>query len=436
MQPARMLIVILLAAGLLGSMVTGAAIYARLVYLSAAVLAVSGLWAITALNGVSLTRRARSLRASVGDYFEEYYELENRSRLIRLWLEITNQSTLPGAGGSRLLTNVGGHEKRAYTARTWITRRGAFPLGPTVVTSGDPLGLFRRSRVFPARDSLLVLPKIIPLESFPVVAGLLPGGRAIREKSPDVTPHASGVREYATGDPLKRIHWPSTARRNVLMVKEFERDPQEQVWIFLDVQRAGHYEQPYQPPLVADWIVSRRPEISLPPSTLEYGVSISASLAHYFLNQRRAVGFVSAGQVLTVIQPERSQRQEIKILETLAFVKGDGSMPLAGVVDAQLMQIASGSSVILITPSSRADVLLAVRNLQRRSLHPLVILLDAQSFGGSPNEALAQSIRALGVPVCRVACGDDLAAVLGAFAARHTPKETQLWNQPSYIPST
>ncbi|MEJ5226125.1 MAG: hypothetical protein WHV44_16815, partial [Anaerolineales bacterium] len=189
-QPGRTLVVILLAAGLLGSIITGAAIYARLVYLSAAVLAVSGLWAITALNGVSLTRRARSLRASVGDYFEEYYELENHSRLIRLWLEITNLSTLPGAGGSRLLTNVGGREKRAYTARTWITRRGAFPLGPTVVTSGDPLGLFRRSRTFPARDSLLVLPKIIPLESFPVVAGLLPGGRAIREKSPDVTPHA------------------------------------------------------------------------------------------------------------------------------------------------------------------------------------------------------------------------------------------------------
>ncbi|MEJ5225119.1 MAG: DUF58 domain-containing protein, partial [Anaerolineales bacterium] len=245
-----------------------------------------------------------------------------------------------------------------------------------------------------------------------------------------------GVREYATGDPLKRIHWPSTARRSALMVKEFERDPQEQVWIFLDVQRTVHYEQPYQPPLIADWIVSRRPEISLPPSTLEYGVSISASLAHYFLNQRRAVGFVSAGQVLTVIQPERSQRQEIKILETLAFVKGDGSMPLAGVVDAQLMQIASGSSIMLITPSVRADVLLAVRSLQRRSLHPLVILLDAQSFGGPSNEGLAQSIQALGVPVCHVACGDDLAAVLGAFAGRYTPKETQLWRHPSFIPST
>lgn len=432
----RTLILALLIAGLLGSMVTGAAIYSRLVYLAVTVLVVSGVWALTALNGVSVTRRARSLRASVGDYFEEYYELENRSRLIRLWLEIANHSPVPGAAGSRLLTNVGRREKRAYTARTWLTRRGAFPLGPTVVSSGDPLGLFRRSRSFPARDSLLVLPKIIPLTHFPVVAGLLPGGRAIRQKSPHVTPHAAGVREYATGDPLKRIHWPSTARRNALMVKEFERDPQEQVWIFLDVQRTVHYEQPYQPPPVADWIFNRRPEISLPPDTLEYGVSISASLAHYFLNQRRAVGFVSAGQVLTVLQAERSQRQEIKILETLAFVKADGHMPLAGVVDAQLMQIASGSSVMLITSSSRADVLLAVRNLQRRSLHPLLILLDSQSFGGPSNGTLAQSIQSLGAPVCRVACGDDLSVVLGAFAARFTPKETQLWNQPSYTPST
>ena len=58
-----------------------------------------------------------------------------------------------------------------------------------------------------------------------------------------------GVREYVDGDPLNRIHWMSTARRDRLMVKEFELDPQSDVWIFLDAEREVQSTLPYEPSL-------------------------------------------------------------------------------------------------------------------------------------------------------------------------------------------
>ena len=33
----------------------------------------------------------------------------------------------------------------------------------------------------------------------------------------ETTPYAASVREYYRGDPLNRIHWPSTARRSLYM---------------------------------------------------------------------------------------------------------------------------------------------------------------------------------------------------------------------------
>jgi len=432
----RILVLIFFLSGLVGVAVTGAAVYVRMVYLGATVIILSGFWTLISLRGVSVSRLARSLRANVGDIFEEYFEVDNTSRIMRLWIEVSNRSEIPFAAGSRILTRIGGREKRSYSARTWLIKRGAYPLGPTVISSGDPFGIFRRSREFASTESLLVLPKITPIEQFPAIAGLLPGGKAIREKSQDITPHASGVREYVTGDPLKRIHWASTARKDALMVKEFERDPQQQIWIFLDVYKPIQYELPYTPPEVPDWLFGRHPDIKVPPSSLEYGVSISASLAHYFLNQRRAVGFVSAGQVFTVIQADRSERQEFKILETLAFVKGDGNMPLAALVDAELMQMSSGSSAILITSSTNPDTLLAARNLQRRNLHPTVILLDAESFGGPKGSAeLMRTLQENGVAVCPVSCQDNIAAALEAFASQNSFQESRLWQKPQYIPS-
>jgi uncharacterized protein (DUF58 family) len=271
---------------------------------------------------------------------------------------------------------------------------------------------------------------IIPIANFPSPAGLLPGGKAIQRKSYDVTPHASGVREYVHGDPLKRIHWPSTARRGKLMVKEFEQDPQSELWIFLDAQRSVQAELPFEAPTVRDnWIFSRRPEIHLPPSTLEYGVSLAASLAHYFIEERRAVGFVTDGPVYTVISAERSERQESKVLETLAFVTGEGTLPLASLVDLQSPQMPLGSSALLITPSVDDDVALAVELLQRRNLRPLILLLMAQTFGGrAGSEELAAKLERRGIPVCKVYNNANLGEMLAGFAALHRQQENRSWH--------
>ncbi len=45
--------------------------------------------------------------------------------------EIVNESKLPGASGSRLLTRIGGHRTVTYLSRTYLTQRGRFALGPT-----------------------------------------------------------------------------------------------------------------------------------------------------------------------------------------------------------------------------------------------------------------------------------------------------------------
>jgi uncharacterized protein (DUF58 family) len=423
------LFLILLLIGVLGMTTTGALLYVRLVYMGTLLLVITWLWTRISLRNLRIVRRARSLRASVGDIFEESFELVNTSYLPRLFVEVQNKSRLPSAAGSRVLTLIGGKENRSYQARTWLTQRGAFPLGPTCLVSGDPFGFFTVNQEFPSTRSLLVLPLIIPITDFPSPAGLLPGGKAIQRKSYDVTPHASGVREYVHGDALKRIHWPSTARRGKLMVKEFEQDPQSELWIFLDAQRFVQAGLPYERPEARDnWIFARRPEIHLPPSTLEYGVSIAASLAHYFIEQRRAVGFVTGGPVYTVIPAERSERQESKVLETLAFVSGEGTLPLASLVDLHSPQMPLGSSALLITPSVKDDVVLAVELLQRRNLRPIILLLMANTFGGAAgSEELAVKLERRGIPVCKIYNNANLADTLAAFSALHRQQENRSW---------
>ncbi|MBI5825987.1 MAG: DUF58 domain-containing protein [Chloroflexi bacterium] len=433
MRAGRILLALLFVVGLLGVVFNGAIIYTRFFLISVLLGIVGWVWMRWSASGLSLTRGSRVLRANVGDVFEENYEAINNSRIPAAWIEVLNKSTLPNAAGSRLFTFVLGRQRRSYLARTWLTRRGGFQLGPTQISAGDPFGLFSAGKVIAPRETLIVFPVIHEIQSFPYPPGMLPGGQVIRRKSYDITPHAAGVREYVHGDAMKRIHWPTTARRGQLMVKEFEQDPQAEIWLYLDSQKAIHYEKPYQQeelPLDSMMFV-KRPKFKLPPSTLEYSVSITASLAHYFIGQHRSVGYVSAGQTFTVHPAERSERQEAKILETLAFVEANGALSIAALVTAQASQLPQGSSVILVTPTVRDDIVHAVDDLQMRYLRPVVVLLETESFGGPRGtESLINSLRERRVPVTVIRCDDDLSQALSEIPTNFKSQDMRAWQKP------
>jgi len=150
----RALVALLICVGLAGVAVGGPTFYSRMLYVGLLLTAGAWVWVHLVGRSLRLTRRPEFLRASVGDIFKEQYEIHNLGRLPGGWVELYNEMPIPRAAGSRLLTRLLPHENQTYVARSWLTRRGAFPIGPTLITVSDPLGLFRVERRFPAEKTL------------------------------------------------------------------------------------------------------------------------------------------------------------------------------------------------------------------------------------------------------------------------------------------
>jgi len=99
-------------------------------------------------------------------------------------------------------------------------------------------------------------------------------------------------------------------------------------------------------------------------------------------------------------------------------------------VAAQAGQLPQGSSAILVTPTVFPELLAAVDDLQRRNLRPVVVLLIADSFGGSKGgEELYSTLFERNVPVCRIYCGADLSLELSGFSASMTSQDSS-WRRP------
>lgn len=409
------IVILLMIACIIGGVVTGQSYYYRLSYLWIFIIIISLVISRLTLIGLTIKRTPRALRSQVGQIFEERFEIINSHFFPRIWIEVRDDSTLPGIKPSHILTLIRGHENRAFIARTRLLERGVFSLGETELLSGDFFGIFSVKMKFPITNHLLVYPMMVQINSFPSPAGWLAGGEALRRRTHQITPNAVGVRDYIHGDPLNRIHWLSTARRNRFIVKEYELDPMAEVWIFLDANRNNQCGSKGELPKL-DIREMWKPSVSipLPASTEEYGVCIAASLARYYLKNGRVVGFVSGGKNFWVLPSDRGARQMGKILETLALVRTDGDHPLQTIIDTQVQNIAKGSTIVLISPSSEGKLALLVVSLMQRGMHPIVILLDRRSFGGENTDYESEDnfILPANIPVIRIKNGDDLSAVL------------------------
>jgi len=414
MERRRTALYLIIGISLLAGLITGRTFFFNVTYAFAGLLIFALLWSWSGANWLRLARQTRARRAQVGRYLEERFTIRNTSILPKLWLEVYDSSSLPGHRASHVLSNLGTQSVTSWAVRTLCVRRGEFQLGPLRIVAGDPFGLFEVERKISATSRLVVYPATVPIPDFALPTGLLPGGDALRRRTHYITTNASGVREYAPGDSINRIHWRSTARRDRLMVKEFELDPLADIWLMMDGDRTVHvgdYTPSEQDAELLPWETN---QTSLPAVTEEYAVTIAASLAQYFLERDRSVGLATNTHTEEVIQVDRGPRQLTKILETLAVVRASSGMPFEQLLTIEGDHMPRGATVIAITPSTREGWIGAAQRLLRRGLRVITVLIDPEDFGGrSGMRQIAARLALVGIPTYTVRKDDNLSAVLG-----------------------
>ena len=194
------------------------------------------LWARSLGSSLQLRRETRLGWVQVGGQIEERITLSNTSLMPASWIQFEDQSTLPEYNASRSLS-ISAEFFEQWTLTTQCNQRGFFHLGGAKILTGDPFGIFDVTIHAPQRTSVLVLPQVASLPEMRIApSGSFGDGRP-RRNAPEQTIHASTVREYAYGDSIRLIHWPTTARTNKVFVRLMESAPEGDWWILLDLDQ-------------------------------------------------------------------------------------------------------------------------------------------------------------------------------------------------------
>jgi len=361
------------------------------------------MWVVSrqTLEGLGVKRHIGQGYAHLGDTIELRYELRNDHRFGKLWLEVFEESNWPEHLPGRVLS-IAGQKERRWKVLVRALRRGRFHLGPIVLRSGDPFGLFSTEMRLDAPALILVYPKVAPLPHWQLPGSLLEGGVLTGQRSLQATSMVMGIREYRPGDAYNRIHWRSSARHRTLQVKEFELDKTADLWIYLDLDRHWH-----------------RGEGEL--ATIERAVTVIASVIAKALREHRSVGLVTNGRRAETLQPDRGTKQFGKLMQFLAEVQAGGELPLAETLIETTPRIRRGSSCLIVTPSLDRQWVRPAGTLREAAISTQAVVIGSPSRMDERDRARRNAVLGelaiAGIPAAYLAAEERVEDLFRAAAA-------------------
>jgi uncharacterized protein (DUF58 family) len=281
--------------------------------------------------------------------------------------------------------------------------RGRYPIEAAQIVIEDPFGLERVEVELPSQSSILVYPRLVDVDRlFSESGARTPEGRRLLLRRPSGFDLHS-VREYERGESLRRVHWPSTAKRGQLMVKELEDSPRDETAVLLDADAAS--------------VVGTAPD-----SSFELAVRAAGSIlkSHASRGRRAALAVNSARPTYQRVHSFDGEWH--RALEILAGVEPDGHAPVASMLADEAGPASRAVELTVVTSalSPRLVERLAHRALGHHGAS--LVYVEAASFAREtpverlPADSGAQLLRLqrAGVPVIVLRRGDDLAARLAA----------------------
>ncbi len=223
---------------------------------------------------------------------------------------------------------AGRTQETSYRHR--LPRRGRHRLSGFRLATKFPFGLMQRARTVVEPAEVVVYPALAPLP--PAILRGLPSPLApARRRAPNRQGELAGLRAYRDGDDPRDIHWRSSARRGLPLVREHEDDEGQRALIVFDNQVSEDQRTENLSSTAAD-------------PAFELAVSRTAALCVELVRRGLAVGLATRGGELA---PAAGPRQLTRLLHLLAFIQPEvGGAPLR----------LRGDAVVRVRPGADIDL--------------------------------------------------------------------------------
>ena len=181
------------------------------------------------------------------------------------------------------------------------TKRGEYDFGALNIFATSPIGLISRRFVIDQGIVLPVYPSFLQMKKYEFAAFTqnLKDLGIKKVKRLGHTMEFEQIKEYVQGDDARTINWKATARRNGLMVNQFQDQRSQQIYCVIDKGRQ-----------------MRMPFDGL--SLLDYSINASLVMANIAIKKQDKAGLLTfSNKMSSMLKAEKTNRQMFKMQELL-----------------------------------------------------------------------------------------------------------------------
>jgi uncharacterized protein (DUF58 family) len=254
------------------------------------------------------------------------------------------------------------HKKLSIESELSTDIRGVHQIGPLQIQTGFPLGLKVFTKTLKDTSSeIIVFPTPIKVKKFPFSideSSTLHGDNKSKRKGGH--DEFVSIREYKQGDSPRHIHWPSSAKKGELIVREYQDILSSSLTIVLDLNKDFNRGVAHE-------------------TTLEYAITIASSLAIYGLDMGYSVSIFGYGREDISLIDIKGSHNHTEVLKTLAYATCDGDKSYADAIEYFLSLQKRGGTLILFDNGS-GNVEQKMGTYASKFSKPILFDIQADSF--------------------------------------------------------
>ena len=360
------LFLVLLGFSLFMSLKTSLVIFCFFFWALLSVLTISFVWLILVYFGKSFhLQRKITLKIEEDDTLEIVLEIKNESFLPIFDVVLEDHLSCANPEERQkfiMLDFLSSNSASKLTYHCLCPQRGRYEIGPLTAYFFDPLGLFYFKQTYLVYSELYVYPRTFNIHKFPALnKGTSPWQGVETSRVSGDDDEFYGVREYKRGDPLKKIHWMVSARKNQLIVKEFQRQSFFRATILFNLEKEDNLGEGKE-------------------SVGEYTIKIVASIAKYLINLGVSIEVIShAGEVVHIPFNKGAEHLE-EILKFLTIAQAESRITLLELFATFQRNILEDSSLIVVMTDKNKAFLPAMLSLGVRNVSLVPIFLISSTF--------------------------------------------------------
>ena len=242
---------------------------------------------------------------------------------------------------------LGPHSQMMVRQHYLLKQRGVYDLPPAIAEGVFPFRLVKAVRRGRIRQNIICHPAYTEFRELHLPGGIcLPGAQEMSVSNrTGVSLHFAGCREYRNGDDPRLIHWTASARRNRLVIKEFQEEQLSSAAVILDSCCSTLVPEVRE---ILKRMFTLKSLTVNSEEPFEAAVSLTASIARTLSIRNFVIDIFAFGAEIHHFRTGRSTMSFEAFLDTLASLEGSHSEKRFDNIPASELDRAAEAGVVFL----------------------------------------------------------------------------------------